>query len=153
MKGPFASLLLTLVALTAGVSHAADPVAPPATPATVEGELHVTLKNAEYVKVQVNGQDYENIEFEKDGKVVLIKGLSLSLDHNAITLLPTDASLKQLDVEVVAKDFKKKRKGREVYLVATKTVGFEKASTDAPPAPDKPKTDPVAPPPPQKDDL
>ena len=28
MKGPFASLLLTLVALTAGVSHAADPVAP-----------------------------------------------------------------------------------------------------------------------------
>jgi len=149
MKGPFASLLLTLIALTAGVANAADPVAP----VTVEGELHVTLKNAEYVKVQVNGQDYDNIEFERDGKVVLIKGLSLSLEHNAIVLLPTDPALKQAEVEVVPKDFKKKRKGREVFLVATKTIGFDKVSTDVPAPPEKPTTDPVAPPPPQKDDL
>lgn len=149
MKGPLASLLLTLVALTAGVASAAAPVEP----AAVEGELHVTLKNAEYVKVQVNGQDYENIEFEKNGKVVLIKGLSLSLEHNAIVLLPTDTALKQAELEVVPKDFKKKRKGREVYLVAAKAIGFEKAAIDAPPAPEVPKTDPVGPPAPQKDDL
>ena len=148
MKGPLASLLLTLVALTAGVANAAEPIVP-----NVDGELHVTLKNAEYVKVQVNGQDYENIEFEKNGKVVLIKGLALSLEHNSIVLLPQDTALKQAELEVVPKDFKKKRKGREVYLVATKTIGFEKAATDAPPAPEVPKTDPVAPPPPQKDDL
>jgi len=138
---------MTLVALTAGVANAAEP-AP-----IVDGELHVTMKNAEYVKVQVNGLDYENIEFEKNGKVVLIKGLSLTLEHNAIVLQPTDPALKQAELEVVPKDFKKKRKGREVYLVAAKTIGFDKASTDVPPAPEAPKPDPVAPPPPQKDDL
>ena len=141
------------LALSILMSLALAPSAFAEDPPLVDGELHVTLKNAEYVKVQVNGQDYENIEFEKNGKVVLIKGLALSLEHNSIVLLPQDTALKQAELEVVPKDFKKKRKGREVYLVATKTIGFEKAATDAPPAPEVPKTDPVAPPPPQKDDL
>ena len=146
MKGP---LSLVFIALFAAPALAADP----APPAAVDGELHVTMKNAEYVKVQVNGEDYDNIEFEKNGKVVLIKGLSLALEKNNITLLPQDTALKSADVEVVPKDFKKQRHGREVFLVASKTIAFDKAPTDAPPAPDKPKQDPVGPPPEKKDDL
>ncbi|MCC6620473.1 MAG: hypothetical protein IT385_04420 [Deltaproteobacteria bacterium] len=124
-------------------------------PALTEGELHVTMKNAEYVKVQVNGEEWENIEFEAKGKKVLIKGLQATLERNAVTLLPqADSGLAPLDVEVLQKDFKKKRVGRVLYLVATKTVGFTKAPTTPPPAPDAPPKQPdVAPPPPEKDDL
>lgn len=153
MKGPLAPLALlalgalALIGASTTSAFAADPA-----PA-VDGELHVTLKNTAYVKVQVNGEDYENIEFERDGKVVLIKGLSLSLERNAIVLLPTDGALKQAEVEVLQKDFKKQRKGREVFLVASKQVAFEKSTGDAPPpTPDAPKKpDPIAPPPPDKD--
>lgn len=151
MKGPIASIALTVLAFVfSGAAVAAD------LPEGVDGELQVTLKNAEYVKVQVNGEDYDNIEFEKNGKVVLIKGLSLSLEHNAITLLPTEGSgLKQAEVSVGPKEFKKQRKGREVFLVAKKTVAFEKSSVadPAPKVPDAPKPDPIAPPPEKKDDL
>ncbi|MFO0748985.1 MAG: hypothetical protein U1F43_25465 [Myxococcota bacterium] len=123
-----------------------------------EGELHVTTKNAEYVKVQVNGVETDNTEFEKNGKVVIIKGLDTSLDHNAVTLVPTaESGLKPLDLEVVAKDFKKQHKGRFYFLVATKSVQFEKAPVPAPgdpkPGDPKPKEPDVAPPPPDKDNL
>lgn len=145
MTGPLASLALIFALATAGPALAEEPPA-------VDGELHVTMKNAEYVKVQINGEDYDNTEFEKDGKVVLIKGLSLSLEHNNVTLLPTDTSLKPLELQVVPKDFKKKRKGKVFFLVATKMVTFEKAPAEPAPAPDAPpKTDPIAPPPPEKD--
>lgn len=150
VKGPISSIALTLFAFVFSGVAAAE------TPAAVDGELQVTLKNAEYVKVQVNGEDYENIEFEKNGKVVLIKGLSLTLDHNAITLLPTEGSgLKQADLSVEPKEFKKQRKGREVFLVAKKTVAFDKSSEadPAPKTPEAPKPDPIGPPPDKKDDL
>lgn len=145
MTGPIASLALLFVLASAGPTLAEDP------PTSVDGELHVTMKNAEYVKVQVNGEDYDNTEFEKNGKVVLIKGLSLALEHNTITLVPTDTTLKPAELQVVPKDFKKKRKGREIFLVAAKNVAFEKAPADAPATPDAPKPDPIAPPPPEKD--
>ncbi len=146
MKGPLA-LLLTLVAFTTA-AFAAEPE-----PVNVDGELRVTLKNADYVKVQVNGESYDNIEFEKDGKLVIIKGLSLSLEHNAIVLLPSTPDLKQAELQVLPKDFKKQRKGRAVFLVATKTVAFEKAPADAPEKPTEPKPDPITPPAPDKGDL
>lgn len=146
MKGPLA-LLLTLVAF-ASTAFAAEPE-----PITVDGELRVTLKNSDYVKVEVNGVSHDNIEFEKDGKLVIIKGLSLSLDHNAIVLLPSTPDLKSAELQVLPKEFKKQRKGREVYLVATKTVAFEKAPADAPVKPTEPKPDPIAPPAPDKGDL
>lgn len=145
MTGPIASIALFFALAIGGPAFAEEPPA-------VDGELHVTMKNAEYVKVQVNGEDYDNTEFEKDGRVVLIKGLSLALDHNNITLVPTDTSLAPLEVQVAPKDFKKKRKGRVFYLVATKTVSFDKAPTEPTPTPDAPpKTDPIAPPPPERD--
>ena len=125
MKGPLA-LLLTLFAFTSA-AFAAEPE-----PITVDGELRVTLKNSDYVKVQVNGESYDNIEFERDGKLVIIKGLSLTLEHNNIVLLPTTPDLKQAELQVLPKEFKKQRKGRAVFLVATKSVAFEKAPVDAP---------------------
>lgn len=145
MTGPIATLALVFTLASAGPALAEEPAA-------VDGELQVTMKNAEYVKVQVNGEDYDNTEFEKDGKVVLVKGLSLTLEHNNVTLVPTDTSLKPIELQVVPKDFKKKRKGKVFYLVATKMVTFEKAPAEPAPAPDAPpKTDPIAPPPPEKD--
>jgi len=134
-------------------------LAPPAMaeePAITEGELHVTMKNAEYVKVQVNGEDWENIEFEGKGKKVVIKGLSTTLERNAVILVPSaDSGLAPLDVDVLQKDFKKKRVGRFLYMIATKAVTFSKVSTQpAPPSPDAPPKQPdVAPPAPDKDDL
>lgn len=149
MKALIALALLTVVTAAAPAGRAAEPEPPP-----VDGELHVTLKNTEYVKVQVNGEDYDNIEFERDGKVVLIKGLSLTIEHNNVTLLPIVDGLAPAELQVQPKEFKKKRKGRIFYLVATKTVAFDKKKADAP-EPDEapPAPDPVAPPPPEKDDL
>ncbi|MBL8784409.1 MAG: hypothetical protein JNJ59_05870 [Deltaproteobacteria bacterium] len=144
------------LALTALFVVGAPLTAAAQTADTVDGELHATLKNAEYVKVIVNGEDWENIEFENKGKVVIVKGLSTTIERNAVTLVPNQPGLQPTTVDLLQKEFKKKRKGREVYLVATRSVTFEK-STNPEPAPDKvppaPKPDPVAPPEPQKDDL
>jgi hypothetical protein len=151
MKGPLSCLAILALAASPAL---AEESAPQPTPAVIDGELHVALKNTEYVKVQVNGEEYDNIEFEKNGKVVLIKGLSLALERNNVTLLPTDPALKSADLEVLPKDFKKKRKGKEVFLVANMTMAFEKAPADAPPTPEpKKQPDPVGPPPPKKGDL
>lgn len=143
------------VALSILAVLASAPAAMAEEPALTEGELHVTLKNAEYVKVQVNGEDWDNIEFESKGKKVIIKGLQATLERNAVTLVPqADSGLAPQDVEVLQKEFKKKRVGRLLYLVATKTVAFTKAPTTPPPSPDGPPKQPdVAPPPPAKDDL
>ncbi len=143
------------LALSILMSLALAPSAFAEDPPLVDGELHVTLKNAEYVKVQVNGEEWDNIEFERDGKKVIIKGIQTTLERNAITLLPNaDSGLAPLDVDVFQKEFKKKRVGRVLYLIATKTVGFTKAPTTPAPAPDEPPKQPdVAPPPPEKDDL
>jgi hypothetical protein len=138
------------------VSLAFAPSALAEEPALTDGELHVTLSNAEYVKVQLNGEDWDNIEFERNGKVVVIKGIQTTLDRNAVTLIPqAETGLAPLDVDVFAKEFKKKRVGRVLYLVATKTVTFTKAPAEPDPgkAPPPPKEPDVAPPPPEKDDL
>ncbi len=121
---------------------------------TFEGEVEITLKNAEYVKVQVNGVDSDNVEFANNGKLAIVKGLDLSAEMTRITLTPTSSELAPVDVEVVAKDFKKVRKGRILRYVAKKTTTFPKGQTPPPntPAPE-PKPEPVAPPPPPADDL
>lgn len=146
-----------LLALTALFVVGAPLTASAQTADTVDGELHATLKNAEYVKVIVNGEDWENIEFERNGKVVIVKGLSTALERNAVTLVPTQPGLQPTTIDLLQKEFKKKRKGREVFLIANRNVSFEKSTNPIEPSPDKapptPKPDPVAPPQPQKDDL
>lgn len=121
-----------------------------------EGEVEVTLKNAEYVKVQVNGVDTDNVEFSGNGKVAIVKGLDLAAERSAITLTPTSNTLGPVDLEVLQKDFKKVRKGKILRYVAKKTVTFPKAEVAPEPKPDQPvepKVPDVAPPAPDKDDL
>jgi len=118
-----------------------------------EGEVEITLKNADYVKVQVNGVDSDNVEFARDGKLAIVKGLDLSAELTRITLTPTVSTLGPMDVAVVAKDFKKVRKGRILRFVATKTTTFPKSDTAMPAPAPEPKPEPVAPPPPNRDDL
>ena len=152
---------LSLIGLSFGLTSAARAdVAPPQPmplPEALEGELRIALKNAEYVKVHVNGEEWETFEFERKGKDLIIKNLKLSQDRNAIVLTPSDATLAPLTLDVMTTEFKKQRQGRFVVMVARKTVTFAKAPPVDPgtvPGPAKdPKPDPIAPPPEKKDDL
>ncbi len=156
---------LSLVGLSFGLTSAARAdVAPPQPapappPEALEGELRIALKNAEYVKVHVNGEEWETFEFERKGKDLIIKNLNLSQDRNAIVLTPSDSALAPLTVDVMTTEFKRQRQGRFVVMVARKTVTFAKAPPVDPgvvPGPNKdpkPKQDPIAPPPEKKDDL
>jgi hypothetical protein len=148
MKPLLLAFLLTGSGLFLGApAHAQEGV-------TFEGEVEVTLKNAEYVKVQVNGVDTDNVEFAKNGKLAIIKGLDLEAERTAITLIPTENTLGSASLDVVKKDFKKVRKGKILRFVAKKNVTFPKAEVAPPPAPDTtPKGPDVAPPEPKKDDL
>lgn len=120
-----------------------------------EGELEVTLKNAEYVKLQINGVDSDSIEFARNGKLAIIKGFDLQAERTSVTLIPTSSSLAPVDLDVAQKDFKRVRKGRVLRFVATRTVTFPKAEVapEGPRPTPTPPADPVAPPPPDKDDL
>lgn len=133
----------------------ASTFAPEARADTVEGEAHVTLQNAEYVRVEINGTAWENIEFEKDGKLLLIKGLDTSLEHNHVVLTPRDEGLAPFELEIPQKSYKKVRKGRVYLLVSKQQVKFD--GKKAEPAPTQPQTPgkgtPVAPPTPDEDDL
>lgn len=148
MKPLLLAFLLTSSGLLFGATaHAQEGVA-------FEGEVEVTLKNAEYVKVQVNGVDTDNVEFAKNGKLAIIKGLDLEAERTAITLIPTSNTLGQAELDVVKKDFKKIRKGKILRFVAKKNVTFPKAEVAPPPTPETaPKGPDVAPPEPKKDDL
>lgn len=121
-----------------------------------EGEVEVTLKNTAYLKVEVNGQPYDAVEFGTNGKLAIIRGLNLQADETAITLIPTDSSLAPYSFTVLKSDLKQKRKGRILRFVATKTVTFEKSSevtpgkpTEQPAQPNEPVVPPVQP----NDDL
>ena len=145
MKTLFLAFLLTSSGLSIGSSALAQE--------GFEGEVEVTLKNAEYVKVQVNGVDTDNVEFTKNGKVAIVKGLDLNAERTAITLTPTSSALGPADIEVLQKELKKVRKGKILRYVAKKTVTFPKVEVAPEPKPETPKVPDVAPPAPDKDDL
>jgi len=107
------------------------------------GEVHITLKNAEYCKVAVNGDEWTATEFEKNGKLLLVKALRLDeVSHFAIELTPFDPNLAPKTVEVDEKEFKKVRKGRVYYIVAKATAVFEKVKPGEAPKPgETPKPD------------
>ncbi len=121
----------------------------------VTGEAHVTLQNAEYVGVEVNGTAWENIEFEKNGKLLIIKGLNVEIERNAVVLKPREDGLAPFELDIPQKSYKKQRSGRIFLLVSKHTVKFEKVDTTTPaPDKDKPgKPEPVTPPTPDTDDL
>lgn len=113
------------------------------------GEFHITLKNAEYCKVSVNGDEWTSTEFEKRGKLLLVKSLRLDEVSNfSVVLTPFNPKLAPATIEVEEKDFKKVRKGRVYFLIAKGAVKFE----DAKPEGDKPEPQPDEPTPPPDED-
>jgi hypothetical protein len=106
---------------------------------TTQGEVHVTLVNAEYVKVEVNGQLWENTEFEKNGKLLLVKGLDTTLERNALVLRASDESLAPFELDVLGTSFKKTRVKKELHLISKQTVKFEAVKAPGP-APEPAKT-------------
>lgn len=119
-----------------------------------EGELEVDLKNAEYVKLQINGVDSDNVEFAKNGKMAIIKGFDLNAERTNVTLIPTSSTLASVDIDVTAKDFKRVRKGKILRFVAKRTVTFPKSDGVAPNPKPTPKPEPDSPPfPADRDDL
>lgn len=113
------------------------------------GEVHVTLQNAAYVKVQINDEEYSATEFTKNGKRLIVKGLALADAPFKLTLTPFEDSLAEATIEVTEKQFRKKRSGRIYLLVASlKPVKFGKRA-DTPPPPEPPEV--PAPPTPSDD--
>jgi hypothetical protein len=110
---------------------------------TTEGEVHVTLVNAEYVKVELNGQAWENIEFEKDGKLLLVKGLDSTLERNALTLRALDETLAPVEIDVLGTSFKKTRVKKEFHLISKQTAKFEKAKAPEPEPAKAPEPEPA----------
>lgn len=107
-----------------------------ATPAFAEGqhigEAHLTLANTEYVRVLLNGEEYSNYEFGRNGKLLIVTGLNLNLEHNRLTLTPFSDALAPEEVFLEAKDFKRARKGRVFVQRATKTIKFNEKPAEAP---------------------
>lgn len=113
------------------------------------GEVHITLKNAEYCKVEVNGVEYGATEFERGGKLLLIKGLPLADAPFEITMIPFNPKLADGTLTFADETFKKKRKGRVYYFIATGSVKFdarpETDEGDEKPGDDKPDEAPAEP--------
>ncbi len=104
----------------------------------VYGEVHVNM-NTDYAKVRVGDQEWDAVEYERNGKRALIKGIELEDLPVTITLTATsNESLAPVTFEVVRKDFKRKRMNRVWILVAKKKVKFVKSAKTSPaPEPDK----------------
>lgn len=141
MKALVFTLALTLGLSTAALAEEAEPER--------FGEVHITLKNAEYCKVEVNGVEYGATEFERGGKLLLIKGLPLADAPFEITLIPFNPKLADGTLNFAEDSFKKKRKGRVYYLIATGSVKFDpRPETDEggdEPGDDKPEDPPAEP--------
>lgn len=137
-----------LVALASSPAWASPAIAvassgPSDTPAweddgATSGDVYVNM-NSDYAKVRVGDQEWDAVEYERNGKRAIIKGIELDDLPLTITLTPTsDESLAPASFEVVRKDFKRKRVSKVWLLVAKKTVKFKKAPKTAPtPKPDK----------------
>ncbi|TNF38505.1 MAG: hypothetical protein EP329_00250 [Deltaproteobacteria bacterium] len=131
--------LLIALFVTAGLSsvaHADDPAE------ERFGEFHVTLKNAEYCKVAVNGAEWTATEFERNGKLLMVKALRLDeVSSFDIELTPFSPKLAPVTITVEEKEFRRVRKGRVYYLIAkaAKPVTFPEAKPDEEPTPDGPK--------------
>lgn len=110
-------------------------------PAT--GELRVAM-NTEYCKVKLDGEDWAGVEFENGGKTLVIVNLDLSRESVEVTLTPAAANLEPETFTVVSKDFKRLRRGRIYYMVASRKVNFDKRKAEPAPAPaPDPKPEPA----------
>lgn len=136
--------LLTALALLAPAALAQEEEAP-------RGELRCDT-NAEYAKVTVDGEEWDQVEFDKGGKRAIVKNLDLEAEVIRVTLTPIQNTLGPVTVEVKPKDFARKRgKNRIYYLVATRKVKFP-AVKPAEPAPEEPAPEEPTPEDPKPDE-
>ncbi|MEZ4269169.1 MAG: hypothetical protein R3F39_22665 [Myxococcota bacterium] len=136
MKFALALALFSLVAPNAAALTADDEAA--------TGELRVSL-NTEYCKVQLDGEDWSGVEFENGGKTLVILNLDLARESVEVTLTPAAANLEPETLTVASKDFKRLRRGRIYYMVASRKVNFAKRKAEPAPAPEperKPEPEP-----------
>ena len=137
--------LLTALIVLAPAASAQEEEAP-------RGELRCNT-NAEYAKVTVDGEEWEQVEFEKAGKRAIVKNLDLEAEVIRVTLTPIQDTLGPVTVELKPKDFVRKRgKNRVYYMVATRKVKFPPVKVDKPaePTPDT-ETEPTQPKPDEDD--
>ena len=103
--------------------------------------------------VTVDGEEWEQVEFEKAGKRAIVKNLDLEAEVIRVTLTPIQDTLGPVTVELKPKDFVRKRgKNRVYYMVATRKVKFPPVKVDKPaePTPDT-ETEPTQPKPDEDD--
>jgi hypothetical protein len=115
----------------------------------VTGQLTVSM-DSDYAKVYVGGEHWESVEYEKSGKVAIIKSIELSTEPIVVSLRPVYDHLEPVTLELKIKDFKRKRVKRMYILAAKRRVKFPKSKKVKPetaptPTPDEERTPRVVP--------
>ena len=89
------------------------------------GEAHIKL-SLPYAKVQVNGEPWEDTEFAKNGKLLIVRGLDRSIS-NELILEASEDGYDSVTIQLGSKkEFRKKRKKRVVSFIAKKSAKFKK---------------------------
>ena len=84
--------------------------------------------NSDYAKVYIGGEHWDSVEFERAGKVVVIKNIDLSTDPVQLELRPVYDTLMPVTLTLAVKDFKRKRVKRMYILAAKRKVKFPKST-------------------------
>ena len=111
------------------------------------GQLTVSM-DSDYAKVYIDNQHWDSVEFEKAGKVVVIKNIDLSSEPIVVSIRPVYDHLGPVTLELKIKDFKRKRVKRMYILAAKRRVKFpknKKAKPATKPKPDEEETPKVVP--------
>jgi hypothetical protein len=137
--------VLLLIALSAALS---TPVWAALEDEELVGEVRFDT-NSDYPRAAVEGRPWEDVEYENKGRRVVVKNLDLTRESYDITLTPGYDTLGPVTVTVRAKEFRRQRKGRVVYMIVKKKLKFPvvKKKTD-----DKPTPSPDTKPAPEPDD-
>lgn len=94
----------------------------PADEVTV-GEVRITM-NTQYVKVQVDGNEWEEHEFINNGRTLILHRIDRTIAHS-ITLTPVEPNLEGSVVEIKPEDFKLAKVGKNTFVWrAEKRVSF-----------------------------
>ena len=120
----------------------------------ITGQLTVSM-NSDYAKVYIGGEHWDSVEFERAGKVVIIKNIDLSTDPIEVELRPVYDTLGPATLTLKIKDFKRKRVKRMYIMAAKRKITFPKSKKTKPaPTPEtEPEKTPKVKPGEEDDDL
>ena len=107
------------------------------------GEVHIMM-NLAYARVMVDGESWEETEFRKEGKMLVISGLNRAQEHT-FEVSASEDGYDKVQFRIVKKaKYKKTRKKRVVSFVAKQTIRFKKTppkTEEAPRAEEAPKAE------------